>query len=1468
MYANMSDEDEEGEEEEGKEVVEEEEEEGGAMDEGEEEGEEGAEMDVESPRTEQTVTFADEVEEAEEMDDQSVVTVATGTGGESAKDALHRLEAADLAARSIRVDRPFVLAKSLNLREYQQVGVNWLVSLHERRLNGILADEMGLGKTVQTIALLAYLAVHRGLWGPHLIIVPTSCIINWETEFKKFCPIFKVLTYFGSAKRRKLLRSGWSRLNSFHVCITSYQIVVQDSNAFRRKRWYYMILDEAHNIKNFKSKRWQTLLNFNTQRRLLLTGTPLQNNLMELWSLMHFLMPHIFRSRKEFSYWFSNPLSGMVEGNRGINNDLIARLHSIMRPFLLRRLKKDVAKQLPGKFEHIVMCRLSKRQLHLYEEFMARSATKSSLTGGGFLGMMNILMQLRKVCNHPDLFEPRPISSPFAPAPIVYRSSPLFVRALERGPLDCVSPSLMHFWQVGEDSLVREGVRRLAVGELAFVQVEDVALGGGGGGMSVPVGAQFLQYAQQLRAALQRQQQDRRHFNYKVVSARTCRPFLPCDWRMLRAVRVHTPMELALLARHDPRIGRHVPALFAGLICDTAQRARQMEDVVRLFVFVIPPVVTSAVQLVFAGMGRTVEESLAFQFGPKWLTAKRNMQDALMPFYPARMRQRIFFPDRKLVQFDSGKLQALAKLLQRLKQGGHKCLIFTQMSKMLDILEIFLNLNNHTFVRLDGSTGIDKRQKLMDRFNSDPKLFVFILSTRSGGLGINLTGADSVIFYDTDWNPAMDAQAQDRAHRIGQTREVHIYRLVSESTVEENILQKAKQKRHLDFLVMTEGNFSADSIYSSSGLKDVLGLEGGAEEGGAGAGAGAQDSARMEAAMLAAEDEEDVTAMKAATAEAAQELNEFDDGAPAAEADPDADPDLADEEEEGAAVAGAVGTKGASSAGVVVGATAAEEAAKEDRELESEFASWQASVGPDFKALENALKPIERYALRVRTELDPYYSIFYVSEQARVESLQDGGEHWNVDEIEKEKEEEELRALSEGELLATNITRRDVTRLKSWYVRERARRVSARRMRLMTGQAWASVVDPDFHIPYWYNSDTGEAAYSTPLILMEQERLEQARLRGFSAMPLPIMLMIFSYLAPYPDRFNAAPLCARWAEAVAHSSFYKRVLPVETGARDPSNAHKLTPGVFASVADAVAAALPGDTIELGAGHHWENCLRLDQPLRIVGAPGAGGDASKCVVELLGQVLVLPQARSVLFFGLTLRRPRSVPGATSSVLAQSGLAVYNCVINNEGAKGAAISAVGVPWLRLCRSQVRGGSSGIQALDATVLLDECMVSDNKTGILLANSRLYCRDSTFRNNTRSLSRVGGQELVGLSFCELGSPVFGPELVTEGVFAQSCSASASASAGAGVGTGVGTGVATLQHLKWWDPLPAPLESTLGVGAVGVGALGRGGSSGLLAQSGVEVIVVDDDGDDADASGDGQDGSSGPARKRARVQS
>eukprot|EP01116_Phalansterium_solitarium_P012615 TRINITY_DN2906_c0_g2_i3.p1 TRINITY_DN2906_c0_g2~~TRINITY_DN2906_c0_g2_i3.p1 ORF type:complete len:931 (-),score=368.23 TRINITY_DN2906_c0_g2_i3:64-2856(-) len=281
-----------------------------------------------------------------------------------------------LETTKVKTKLPFLLRGPGPLREYQHIGLDWLVSMFDAKLNGILADEMGLGKTIMTISLLAHLACERQMWGPHLIVVPSSLLLNWEVELKTWCPAFKCVTYYGNPKERKQKRQGWSKPNAFHVCITSYKLILQDHAAFRRKQWQYLILDEAHNIKNFRSQRWQALLNFNAERRLLLTGTPLQNDVMELWSLMHFLMPHIFASHKEFKDWFANPLTSMIEADQAINGDLVQRLHSILRPFLLRRMKSQVEKQLPQKHDHVLLCRLSKRQRLLYEEFMASADTK------------------------------------------------------------------------------------------------------------------------------------------------------------------------------------------------------------------------------------------------------------------------------------------------------------------------------------------------------------------------------------------------------------------------------------------------------------------------------------------------------------------------------------------------------------------------------------------------------------------------------------------------------------------------------------------------------------------------------------------------------------------------------------------------------------------------------------------------------------------------------------------------------------------------------------------------------------------------------------------------------------------------------------------------------------------------------------------------------------------------------------
>ena len=1283
-----------------------------------------------------------EVEEIEENgDDHRSVALSSSNDQLSVTDqgsdvgsALQRLDAADQMARSIHVDRPFLLAKRLSLREYQHVGLNWLVSLHERRLNGILADEMGLGKTIQTIAMLAYLAAYRGLWGPHLIIVPTSCLVNWESEFKRFCPMFKVITYYGSAKARKNLRLGWSKINTFHICITSYQLVVQDANVFRRKRWYYMILDEAHNIKNFKSQRWQTLLNFNTQRRLLLTGTPLQNNLMELWSLMHFLMPHVFRSRKEFSYWFSNPLNNMVEGNRDVNMDLIGRLHSIMRPFILRRLKKDVAKQLPGKFEHIVMCKLSKRQQFLYEEFMSRSTTRALLSGGNYMGMMNILMQLRKVCNHPDLFEPRPIESPYTVRDMTYNPGNLFLNVLNKGPLNQISSNLIMLWHDSDD--ITASLDQLCPDPVKLSFVDDVNL--------LPLSDKTTHLAahecvNQLKSLLMK---DRRHTSSRnaLLSKNRCgTTCLRLPSKLFELLKVYTRMHQWHLSKTDVNYSRKFPnSLYTKLVLSMEERTVACNQLICDFVFVIPKIIGHGPRLVSSQ--RSHEDEARVDLGKRM---KEPIQKALDPLYDAMIRQRIHFPDRKLVQYDSGKLQTLARLLRERKQGGHKCLIFTQMSKMLDILEIFLNLNGFTYVRLDGSTGVDKRQKLMDRFNSDDKLFCFILSTRSGGLGINLTGADTVVFYDSDWNPAMDAQAQDRAHRIGQTREVHIYRLVCQSTVEENILTKAKQKRHLDFLVMTEGNFDESSLLSNNNLQEMLGAdksninEENKEQ-------SAQSVKQMEAAMAAAEDEEDLSAMKSAKAEKLQEAAEFDENTQPVVETGDSKPeegsstiDVSKVEEESSSSSSRSSAKGKDSTG---------EVANDEKDLEAEFASWQAKIGPDYDSLVNALKPVEKYALKVRTVIDPHYSMFFLTEQQRIESMGDPTEQWDLEEIERGKEEEEMRALQEGELLSAEVQKRNISGFKRWLLRERSKRSRERTRRIMTGAGWSQVIDQVTGVPFWYNNDTGEASYSIPKVRREQELLQLARDGGYSELQKNVVELIFSFLAPFPDRANTGATCRQWRALASSNLFHKRVLSVEICARDEHRAKQLggdaADRTYASLEAALADCQPGDIISMGAGHHWEGSLTISVPVRIIGPSGGNG----CVVELTGTIQILPSAKNVTLANISLRRPRQLPSINACIYGLNcKLSLYSCSVNNDGALGSVIFIGGDnSQLDLLSCTVSGGTAaGVTCTAGIVMMSNCHILNNKgSGILGLDSLIACEDTYFNENKGSCIDLRGSE------------------------------------------------------------------------------------------------------------------------------
>ncbi|XP_035206695.1 LOW QUALITY PROTEIN: helicase domino-like [Stegodyphus dumicola] len=1096
-----------------------------------------------------------------------------------------------LSTTQVYTKVPFLLKHQL--REYQHIGLDWLNAMYDKKLNGILADEMGLGKTIQTISILAHLACEKGVWGPHLIVVPTSVMLNWEMEFKKWCPGFKILTYYGTPKERKQKRVGWTKPNAFHVCITSYKLVVQDHQAFRRKKWKYFILDEAQHIKNFKSQRWQMLLNFQSSHRLLLTGTPLQNNLMELWSLMHFLMPNVFQSHREFREWFVNPFTGMIEGSHEYNESLIKRLHKVLRPFLLRRLKSEVEKQLPKKYEHVVMCRLSKRQRYLYDDFMSQTKTKETLATGNFMSVINILMQLRKVCNHPNMFEERPTISPFLMEGIYFHTASLAYAALEYDPFKYVSlPSLnLHLadLELSLTAFAAHRVKKFQTPPKLIVEMDSLpeppppcpsvkmkinfcnSQGSGRASpmasvprapvttarlptstpnrLSAPVGPALsypqrymvipgqqtapatrtvspvtaisnhpiigqteqqytlqlvqpgaavaslapiggltlqlqpgpptsnrVQCIQSLIGGISRMVQTAAGAHFvitsvansvaeqqvtsavttvsaqpgvpstaasaqsivigtnvatatvlpqvqKVGSPAVAPPFITTFSRpqnsspvtslanqtnynkpigRVAPLNVHPPSSVnvnaadvpsqnhlqatktpvvhslskpapkletssnnaaekknslfyleslalakeearkenlrslarinnrrcsacpiyggdlveavtvintlkhanqgspwygkgyinclnAISSERDPSLYWYHTKTLSDMIKTPEDRIIELTDIINRFVFVVPAVTAPSVQL-----------HVSHPPPSRLNTEQRNAEmltDYLSPacafLHPIVSNMKTQFPELRLIEYDCGKLQRLAHLLWELKINHHRVLIFTQMTRMLDILEQFLNYHGHTYLRLDGNTKVEQRQALMERFNADKRIFCFILSTRSGGIGVNLTGADTVIFYDSDWNPTMDAQAQDRCHRIGQTRDVHIYRLISERTIEENILKKANQKRILGDLAIEGGNFTT-AFFKKNTIHELFGIDLREEFSKFSAedpkieempdtapeNAELFSQSQLEQALGMAEEESDLQAAKTAQAEAVAELAEFDESIP------------------------------------------------------------------------------------------------------------------------------------------------------------------------------------------------------------------------------------------------------------------------------------------------------------------------------------------------------------------------------------------------------------------------------------------------------------------------------------------------------------------------------------------------------------------------------------------------------------
>lgn len=472
------------------------------------------------------------------------------------------------------------------MRAYQLEGLNWMINLHNKNINGILADEMGLGKTLQSISILGFCMEFYKIRGPHIVIVPKSTLGNWCRELARWCPDFKVLRFHGNKEERISLRNNELASMDWDVCVTSYEMILKEKGALSKINWEYIVIDEAHRIKNENSSLSIVIRTLPSNHRLLLTGTPLQNNLHELWALLNFLLPDVFGNAEDFDSFFDL-------NTEGSKQSLIKQLHSLVRPFLLRRLKTEVEKDLPPKKELQIMCGLSEMQQYYYKKLIERDIDAVNGVSASRSRLLNILMQLRKCCNHPYLFD-----------------------GAEQGP-----------------------------------------------------------------------------------------PYMN---------------------------GPHI-----------------------------------------------IE--------------------------------------------NSGKMVILDKLLTKLKEQDSRVLIFSQMTRLLDLLEDYCWLKEYEYCRIDGSTDSAIRDDHIEAYNSPGSTkFIFLLSTRAGGLGINLATADIVILYDSDWNPQVDLQAQDRAHRIGQTKPVKVFRFVTEKTVEERIIERATKKLKLDALVIQQGRLQEQSKAMSK--NDLIGM--------------------------------------------------------------------------------------------------------------------------------------------------------------------------------------------------------------------------------------------------------------------------------------------------------------------------------------------------------------------------------------------------------------------------------------------------------------------------------------------------------------------------------------------------------------------------------------------------------------------------------------------------------------------
>lgn len=749
------------------------------------------------------------------------------------------------------------------LKEYQVKGLNWLANLYEQGINGILADEMGLGKTVQSISVLAYLAETHNIWGPYLVVTPASTLHNWQQEITKFVPSFKVLPYWGNGKDRKILRKFWDRKSlrygkdaPFHVLVTSYQLVVADAPYFQKMKWQYMILDEAQAIKSSLSSRWKSLLSFSCRNRLLLTGTPIQNSMQELWALLHFIMPSLFDSHDEFSDWFSKDIESHAQSNTQLNEQQLKRLHVILKPFMLRRVKKNVQSELGDKVEIDLFCDLTNRQKKYYQMLKSQISIMDLLDASNnnddsTQSLMNLVMQFRKVCNHPDLFERADVKSSFnfgtfAATSSFLRETELELAYTSRNMISYDLPKLLYqeLLSPGENSDLgsKDKIRSMFnIYDPSNVANDDLDNFG------------FLRFTdtspQELIELSKRNIVERAidfHDYSNVNLEKTNRLSYAYDEEQF------VPRNKMLLIKDQKNVlcdisnSTHLKELYS-------VKNKVFED---MYINVLQPAADPAVaavpiELNCSNMSLThkqadllFDQKIRRSLVPLTLNEELDLIKKKVPVSEYPKSNMLPEPVNKLIDYsnirmpsmnrfitESGKLSMLDKLLDNLKSNDHRVLIYFQMTKMMDLMEEYLTFRQHNYIRLDGSSKLEDRRDLVHDWQTKPEIFVFLLSTRAGGLGINLTAADTVVFYDSDWNPTIDSQAMDRAHRLGQTKQVTVYRLLTKGTIEERMRDRAKQKEQVQQVVMEgKASFGKKKEDAANKKKDVAFLLLGGDE--------------------------------------------------------------------------------------------------------------------------------------------------------------------------------------------------------------------------------------------------------------------------------------------------------------------------------------------------------------------------------------------------------------------------------------------------------------------------------------------------------------------------------------------------------------------------------------------------------------------------------------------------------------